>query len=225
MSAATSLLRRIDEDRAERLRHLLRPGAIDVEQRLRARVSAWPELQAAIVRGIAVASSLSYHHPGQDTQTYLAHPLRVASLYLDVAPAPSGWGVSLALLHNVLEVAKVDEAALASEFGTPFFDALVILTVDRAQQWDEIYKDRYYGAIGASPTDVGAVKVIDKIDNLYLLSLNANDEVRARYLAEIERWVLPLAERCVPVAVPLMCELVARNRAIGHRPLHAWSLE
>ena len=49
------------------------------------------------------------------------------------------------------------------------------LTVDRPRQWDWDYKRNYYEQISIS-SEMSVVKVLDKLDNLYLLSNNPNRE-------------------------------------------------
>lgn len=206
--------------RAERVAHLREPSS-------RARRELDEALAKADVaeHGAAVvcyAESLPYHHPGQDRTTYLAHPFRVGRLFLDYVGPITEEGVSTALLHNVLEVTPTAPSEIASRWGEAVADALVRLTIDRTRQNDSAYLDGYYGGIAAGPSFVGATKVLDKVDNLYTLCLNPDDDVRERYLHDIEVRLLPLARATLPAAAPLVASLVEENRRIGHRPLESF---
>ncbi|MGA8028004.1 MAG: hypothetical protein WB992_12750 [Bryobacteraceae bacterium] len=173
-------------------------------------------------RALRFAMATEYRHPGQSSETYLAHPLRVGTLYLEHSPGPCPEGLTLALLHNVLEVGRVERLALEEEFGIWLVKALELLNVDRGQERDAGYKEVYYSRIGEAERHVGEVKVLDKLDNLFLLCLNPDKAVRENYLAEIEQWVLPLAARRVPGVLDSMRALVEDNRARGYRPLEEW---
>jgi (p)ppGpp synthase/HD superfamily hydrolase len=72
------------------------------------------------------------------------------------------------------------------------------LTVDRVQQWNAAYKTKYYKILTDGPVSAQIVKVFDKLDNMFLLGLNKDDEIRAKYLAEIERYVIPMAQKHLP---------------------------
>ncbi len=208
-------------ERARRMAHLRRPGP-DAEEAFVVALAAHPELGSFGHRALRFARALEYDHPGQSAEVYLAHPIRVATLYLDFVDLPAPQGVVTALIHNVLEVGEVDEAGVAGTFGEEVVLALRTLTVDRTRRWEGAYLSVYYEAIASAPPWVGQVKVLDKLDNLYLLCLNPDDEVRRRYLDEIERWILPLALEGVPGAVERLRLLMDEARRIGHRPLESW---
>ena len=61
------------------------------------------------------------------------------------------------------------------------------------------YKEKYYARIEATSFACARVKIADKLDNIYMLCFNASDEVRCNYLNEIDRWVVPMAWRVIPV--------------------------
>lgn len=165
------------------------------------------------------ARSLDYHHEGLSKEAYLAHPLRVALLYLDLVSEYDPLGLRLALLHNVLEVSGMPLDALTRDLGQRLAEAIEVLTVDRSLQWDDSYKDSYYSRISESPLFVQQVKVLDKLDNLFTLCLNPSDEIRGMYLREIERWVLPLSRYAVPEISDYIVGLIEDNRHVGHVPL------
>ena len=207
--------------RLARIRHLRRPNGEAVCDFERA-LASHPALRGSGLAALDLARSFDYAHPGQATDAYLAHPVRVATLYLQLASAPVVNGLVAAVVHNILEVGKVDHGNLEHKIGAEVFGVLRVLTVDRARQWDPEYKAGYYAAIGRAPSYAGAIKCLDKLDNLYTLCLNPDPDVRARYLDEITRWVLPLAEASVPAAARRIAQLVRDNQLLGHRPLDSW---
>lgn len=165
------------------------------------------------------AENLDYHHPGQEKAVYLAHPMRVATLYVQLARPADGPGLATAILHNVFEVTSIGRDNLARVADQSVADAVGLLTVDRKRQWEHKYKDAYYRRLDDAPAFVRRVKILDKLDNLFLLCLNPSDEIRRRYLDEIEEWVLPMTGRTLPPLRPYLRELAADSRRIGHRPL------
>lgn len=165
------------------------------------------------------ALSLDYHHPGQSKEVYLAHPMRVAMLYSQSVRPMDTTGVITAMLHNVKEVSDIPDDELLSSVGEDVANAIFTLTVEREIQWDAAYKNSYYEKIESSQPFTHRVKILDKLDNLFLLCLNPSDEIRERYLNEIEKWVLPMTKKSLPELYDYMCELVIDNRHIGYQPL------
>lgn len=152
----------------------------------------------AIMRdALAFASAIEYQHGAVPSHVYLKHPLRVAASLVDHIQGEDDM-IVIALLHNVLEVTTIPYGDLAARFGAPVATAIRNLTVDRARQYDPVYKDAYYAAIEATSTACARVKVADKLDNIYMLCLNPSADIREKYLDEIDRWVVPMADRVIP---------------------------
>lgn len=154
------------------------------------------------------AMALPYRHEGLSSEIYAAHPLRVAALSLLAGTAAGADVGVVGLLHNVLEVSDVNETDIARRFGDAVREQVVNLTVNRALQWNADYKRAYYRTLNAGPVEARVVKVFDKLDNLYLLGLNDDVDVKTRYLREIIEHVVPMAERDVPKAAPYFAALV-----------------
>lgn len=161
------------------------------------------------------AKEIKYHHVGLTSDIYFSHPLRVAALAILISGAQdAGTGV-LAVLHNVLEVSNVSVDTLSETFGRGISNQIETLTVDRNVQWDKTYKAGYYGKLVAGPLAAHVVKIVDKLDNLFVLGLNPDASVRERYLAEIEDFVLPMTEASLPSLTAYMRNLVQDCRATG----------
>lgn len=176
-----------------------------------------PALRSRIEQVRQYAESLHYAHPGQTADVYMAHPFRVTTMYLRAISPSDVLGPSVALVHNALEVTDRDQATLAADLGPEIAESVALLTVDRAQQWDAGYKADYYARIEAATRPVRIVKLLDKVDNLFTLHHNPSDEIRRRYLAEIETHILPIARRDLPPVAPYVERLVADNRGAVHR--------
>jgi len=191
------------------------PGAFALWERalhLRSEESYLRRLREAY----AFARSIEYAHDGLAGDIYIAHPIRVAAMALLSRPdADADLGV-VGLLHNALEVSSISRPELAAKFGDGIAEQIFNLTVDRTQQWDAQYKQWYYDRLHAGAASARIVKVLDKLDNLFLLGLNPDDSIRARYLHEIQTHVLPLAQRDLPHVLPYMIELVADCHRAGY---------
>jgi len=199
-------------------------------ERIRARDSSMADVKKSLDdllaphAGTAIASrareafefacELDYSHPGLSIAGYLAHPVRVAALTLRAFQPANEQAVVLALLHNVFELSPVTAEKIAARFGQPIADAITVLTVDRSQRTHE-YKERYYQRLQAMPAYVRVIKVLDKLDNLFVLYSNPSEEVRRDYLAEIEVFVVPMTASVLPALLPYMTALVDENRTIG----------
>ena len=174
---------------------------------------------------IDFAFGIDYKHVGLRSLAYLMHPLRVAILNLENAEFPSKNGFVLALFHNVLEVSTFTLPRLEELFGKTIAESIEILTVDRTRQWDWSYKQSYYNGILQSQDWVGQVKIVDKLDNLYMLCLNPDAQIRDKYLTEVERWVIPMAEKLLPTAVNLLVNLTRETRNMEYGAVNLVNLE
>ena len=162
------------------------------------------------------AKEIKYRHVGLTSDIYFSHPLRVAGLATLISGTKdAGTGV-LAVLHNVLEVSDVSAEKLSATFGSGISNQIESLTVDRDVQWDKAYKVDYYSKLMEGPLSARVVKIVDKLDNLFLLGVNPDASVREKYLAEIEDFVLPMTEASSPPLTAYMCNLVQDCRATGY---------
>lgn len=169
------------------------------------------------------AKEIKYRHVGLTSDIYFSHPLRVAALATLVSGTQdAGIGV-IAVLHNVLEVSDVSVDNLSEIFGGDVSNQIKALTVDRDVQWDRAYKAGYYSKLMACPLSARVVKIVDKLDNLFVLGLNPDASVRKKYLAEIEDFVLPMAAATLPRLITYMRDLVQDCRLTGfiERPVAA----
>jgi (p)ppGpp synthase/HD superfamily hydrolase len=212
---ATGLPDAIDKERQLRLRSLENEGA-ESESMLSAALApfAGTALASRVRAAYEYAKTIEYEHAGLSPAAYLAHPVRVACMALQLVRPPDEDATVLALIHNVFEVSTVPEQEIARHFGDRFVHAMRTLTVDRCQTTRD-YTVQYYRRVDTLPRWARVVKVLDKLDNLFILCLNPDDDVRTAYLADVEEFIVPMAAADLPHLVPYMRDLVANNRAVG----------
>lgn len=168
-------------------------------------------------RAFVFAKKLNYQHPGLNSSIYFSHPLRVATLSMLSVPdlfTKTQVGV-VGLIHNVYELSNVTYQQVSSEFGQTIAENIKLLTVNRKLQWDKSYKKEYYDKINTSSISLRVVKIIDKLDNLFLIVVNPDAEIRAKYIAEIEDYILPMVKKDIPAIYSYMVDLIADNKSIG----------
>jgi (p)ppGpp synthase/HD superfamily hydrolase len=172
--------------------------------------------QEHLTKIFCFAASIDYHHVGLSPKAYLAHPTRVAGMTLFLSPNSEKKLLgTISLLHNVLEVSSVSSKKLIEEAGHEVADSIQILTVTRDLQENIDYLNNYYSSIKSTPHSLSVVKIIDKLDNLFMLGLNPDEAVRQRYLNEISHYVLPLVKQFLPQLANYFENLVLFNQANG----------
>ena len=145
-----------------------------------------------VVLAYNFSKNLAYTHPGLDSNIYFYHPLRVCLLSTKIRQKLSSELMTLCLLHNIFETTDIDPSIISKIFGKKITTQLNILTVNRANEFKKNYKKNYYENIEKANKNVIITKILDKLDNLYLLKMNRNLRVKKRYLKEIEDFLMPL---------------------------------
>lgn len=162
------------------------------------------------------AVNIEYDHVGLSSDTYLIHPLRVAGMVIALSRPLEVDYVIIALLHNILEVGGVEIKELEHKFGKRVAISIQVLTVDRQRQWEQVYKEVYYHRINGGYKGMQIVKVLDKLDNIFLLGLNKDEGIRAAYLDEIEKYIIPIAETVLPNSAAYIKNVSDNARAVGY---------
>lgn len=212
----STILDDIEVERRRRLLGLLEPDPHALVLWDRAMAALPNDVERdRLAHAFLFAKELKYHHVGLTSDIYFSHPLRVAALAMLISSAhDAGIGV-LAVLHNVLEVSDVSVDTLSEAFGSDISKQIETLTVERDLQWDKTYKASYYNQLLQGPLSARVVKIVDKLDNLFVLGLNPDASVRSRYLAEIEEFVLPMTVTSLPAVTAYMRALVEDCHATG----------
>lgn len=164
----------------------------------------WKKIQKKIIRNkkfdkVKIAYNFSknvnYHHPGLSSSNYFYHPLRVCILSTKINLGLSPKLMTLGLLHNIFETTNIQKNLIKKIFGNQTTKQLEALTVNRKNEWKKNYKNNYYNKLVRSGKNVIIIKILDKMDNLYLLKNNKDNMIKERYLKEIETFLMPLIKR------------------------------
>jgi len=144
------------------------------------------------------AANIGYNHPGLTASQYFLHPFRVGALSGIENPSDRVNSTMVGLLHNILEVGTLPRSEIEKKFGAIFVNVLETLTIDRKLQNNKIYLEGYYAQIAELPGNLGVIKVIDKLDNLYSLHRTATPSVKVTYMLEVNNFLVPLCEKVSP---------------------------
>jgi (p)ppGpp synthase/HD superfamily hydrolase len=144
------------------------------------------------------AENLTYVHIGLNSSEYFLHPLRVGALAGLSSPQNKVLNTTVGLLHNAYEVTSVSQIDIMKNFSASVSDAVLKLTIDRKLQSNNTYLKDYYSEINNLPFNLGMIKVLDKIDNLYTLESTATLTQKMKYLEEIRNFVVPLCDNVSP---------------------------
>ena len=172
-----------------------------------------------ILSALDFAESIEYLHSGMTEKQYLIHPLRVANIVLDHVENVSADLVILSLLHNILEVSKVDVLQIKKLFGEKICKSISLLVVDRSNQWDKKYKKLYYDNLSSADEIVPIVKVFDKLDNIYLLCTNPSENIRKMYIYELLSYVTVLSSEYAPQVFEILKSAINFSIKDGYIPL------
>lgn len=167
-----------------------------------------------IVTTINFINKIEFTHPGLNSLEYIVHPLRVAKIIYQINPNIDIDTLVIALLHNIFEVSEIKEKDFLLLYSQYTLSVLHTLKVNRYLESSLEYKKEYY-AVLSKDKSASMVKVIDKLDNLFLLCLNSNADVREDYLKEIENFIYPIIEKYLPTLSKYYVRLVKDCRDIG----------
>ena len=166
---------------------------------------------------------ISLHYGSRDIDRYyVSHPIRVArflahwlSEHSSTAGGKSVDTLITALLHSVIEKKILAPEKLKSQYGTWVSNAVIIITIDREALTTPYGKRAYYGRLARAPQAVQALKIFDKVDNLFVLCINPSATIREEYLREVEKYLVPLAKKITPRHVVYIQKLIEDNRKLG----------
>lgn len=130
----------------------------------------------------------------KDFSNYICHPVRIAFYLSKICHEMSPDQIDLILLHNVKEVFYADNASLNEiSFSDENIRLIDILTIDRDYQYDDKYLTQYYSAIAREGQFLKLLKVVDKLDNVFVFRQIPESANRKKYLDTVEKFVCPLA--------------------------------
>ena len=213
-----------------RIIEFLDPIEVEIEERLRVlrsddisnEIEWWDKAvdkmsrQDILNRANEFLLDLNLDHKGLTKDQYRAHCYRVSTMVLYSSEKEHQIPGAIGLLHNVLEVSDLKISKVQQEFGTEISSALSTLKVERQLQWDQTYLREYYKRIKDHSSYLFKIKVVDKLDNLFVLGLNPNDETRKVYLEEIENFIMPMASEIDNGLYSYIENLIDYNKKVGH---------
>ncbi len=206
----------IEIERKKRFNSLLNEGSGAEEEFITCiKMYANEEVKDRLIATLRFAKGITYSHPGLSPASYFAHPLRVTSMALQLEPVLDEDTFTIALLHNVLEVSETTVDKLRNRFNKRIAESISMLTVDRSQGNDREYKKKYYEKLNTTH-DSRIVKALDKIDNLFVLCLNKNDEVRKAYLEEAEKYIIPFIDKDISEISAYVKQLIQNCHEVGY---------
>jgi len=155
---------------------------------------------------------LNYKHGNKIDKAYFSHLLRLGCMSLFIKKDIDYNLTRLAFVHNILETGNFKKKSkISKQFGGKIFQQIKILTVNRKIQWDKKYKKQYYEKIKKSHVNVKIIKILDKMDNLFLLSKNKDLNIKKKYINEIKTYVLPMVKVTLPDIFKYFNNLVIYN--------------
>lgn len=168
-------------------------------------------------RALAYAKSLESTDPNHPSmRDYFSHPLRVAHIAFQLLEQPSAEIVAMGLVHNVFEVSGLTEGdLLEAGFSERLAVGIRLTTVDRKQQYDELYLAKFYGRIQAFGDDLTLIKCVDKLDNLLAFQLFERTPEIERYMVLCEQFVVPIARSLSAEFGEYVRETIDYMRAVG----------
>lgn len=121
-----------------------------------------------VVRAAEFAARAHARHRRKDVdQTpYINHLVHVARLLAEAGCDASV--VAAGYLHDTIEDVKVSHEALVQHFGQDIADLVLAVTDDKKQRWQKRKRTQIECAADCPPR-VAALKLADKISNLYSL--------------------------------------------------------
>ncbi|MBX7245041.1 MAG: HD domain-containing protein [Candidatus Sumerlaeaceae bacterium] len=149
---------------------------------------------ATVRRAVEVARVSHAPHRRDGGETYIIHPIRVATHFLMFAPDPvTQDDVAAAVLHDVLEDdPNTSFEGLAAQFGPDVANAVKALSKKFATGGELSIPD-FHRQLLASTKAVRIIKLCDRLDNLISLHSCPDEEKIANYLAKTARFYGELA--------------------------------
>ena len=159
---------------------------------------------------------------------YVNHPIRVAKLslmWLNLIKEKNFDLIILALIHNALEKNIIPLETLRSEYSQWVYNSIITLTVNRSKENDPDYIKQYYYKLQKTDKYTQMLKVFDKLDNIYSLCLNPDDEIRSKYLQEIRDYIVPIINQHANILSGYFNELINSRKTSQHKSMDSWLVE
>lgn len=169
-----------------------------------------------IMKYLRIAENATYNHPGQSNAIYLCHPIRMAKIAIEEIENTNEDLVCTCLVHNLKELDENSYKEKRNIMSDQVANAIDILTINRELRWKKEYLRSYYNNILKEESFASKVKILDKLDNLFLLCLNKDELIRTKYLEEIQEFLYPMIDKHMPEMKEYIVDIVRFNYEIGH---------
>jgi len=211
----TSVIESIDIERLRRVNSLTNKSPSTLNSWQEALKTYPEEKKAKIQFAFDYGTNIRYNHSGISSELYFLHPIRIATYAAFFSKSKIKNYPILGLLHNIFELTKINKSEIESYFGNTIKEDIETLTVNRKYQWDHQYKKEYYQRIKERSHPCRVVKVLDKFDNLFLLHINPDIDIKKKYLNEIEEYILPMITDNLPELEDYFNELVINTKILS----------
>ncbi len=201
-----------EDERAEKMTSLCSDSSYSEKQFLET-LNLFDRKEPVIAKALEYAKNLDFSN-NHLKSSYLSHPLRLASFLIEIQPTIKADYIVIALLHNVPETTNITAEEIRTVFGDTVADGIRALVVDRKVPFSSI-EEPYYKGIFKKGEALVLVKLLDKIDNLFVLGLNPENEVRTNYIIEIREKLLPFAFDYNPQLGAYLDELLTETLNLG----------
>jgi (p)ppGpp synthase/HD superfamily hydrolase len=201
-----------EAERAEKMTSLCSDSGYSEKQFINT-LNLFNRKKSDIAKALEYAKGLDFSN-NHLKSSYLSHPLRLASYLVKMDPSIGSDYIAIALLHNVPETTKITIEEIKNIFGANIASGIQLLVVDRTVPFLSI-QDAYYENIFSKGNSLVLVKLLDKIDNLFVLGLNPDDEVRRNYIIEVREKLLPFAYRFNPRLGQYLDDLLKTTSDLG----------
>lgn len=170
-----------------------------------------PDELSVIKQAIEWGNSLTYGTRVVD-KYYFSHALRITRFVLynirykhltNTLPEACGRSglcnaMLAALFHNAFEKKLMSVDAFSEKFGEYYAEAILYITVDRLAMKTEAGLRDHYSKLAGAPEWVQGMRGLDKADNLLVLHINPDEQVRKDYIIELETRLIPLLRKNQP---------------------------
>jgi len=155
------------------------------------------------------------------SKNYICHPLRVAVLCTDWMIRYKDVNTDLivaAIIHNVIEKHILNFEQIQDSYGTWVAETIKIITINREEEKQAGWANNYYVELYKLDKYGQILKAFDKFDNIYALCINPDNEIRTKYIAEIDKYIKPVIADLAPDYIDYFNELVSSTISIGYKP-------
>ncbi len=207
------MIKEIHEERTTRINDLIDNGRA-ASERVEVILNKTSE-DLKLKNQLTTIKAASIKHKGLTKNQYVSHLTRMIEIIKDLENSPSFELMQLAIIHNIKEVSKLPLSEIITENRELQEMNINLLAINRELQYKDKYLVEYYKDISKSK-NAAKIKCIDKLDNLFLIGLNKDSNIREKYVYQIEKHVKPLFQIYYPELKEYLSELIQDAKLNGY---------